>query len=96
MLTFLKNILEVLTNIPAYILYAIETMINLFFTAVEGLFSLTQLLLPELPEVSPPEYITEINWFFPVGAIISIATPLVSAYVIWLSIKWIYKKMGDV
>jgi hypothetical protein len=93
-LTFLRNLVELVTNIPQYILFAIESVINLFFSAVEGIWLLAVSLIP-LPAVpGPPEFITAINWFFPIGAIISIATPIVAGYIAFLLIRWIYKWAG--
>jgi hypothetical protein len=94
MLSLLENLVEFALNIPTYILYALESLINLLFTAIEGLWLLATALIP-LPEPpSPPEFITSINWFVPIGSIISIATPIVTAYIAFLVIRWIYKWVG--
>lgn len=95
MFSLLQDIVEIIGNVPQYILYAIETIVNLFFSAIEGIFIAATSLIP-LPSVpSPPEYITAINWFFPIGAVISIATPIVAAYVVFLAIRWIFKWAGE-
>ena len=95
MLSIFTNILEIISNIPQYILYAAETLINLIFAGVQALWeALTSLIpLPELP--GPPEFIHEINWFFPLGSVIAIMTPLVIAFIAWLAVKWIYNKVGN-
>jgi hypothetical protein len=95
MLTFLQAVIEVIEYIPDYIMFAIETICNLGMAAIHGIFALASALipLPEAPEA--PEQIAEINWFFPVGAVISIATPLVTAYVSFLAVRWIFSKVGD-
>lgn len=94
MLSLLGNLVELALDIPTYIMYAIESIINLIFTAIEGLWLLATALIP-LPEVpSPPEFISAINWFFPIGALISVATPIVTAYIAFIAIRWIYKWAG--
>lgn len=95
MLTFLRNIVEGVLLIPQYILWAIESVWNLLMTAIEGIFLLATALIPLPSEPSAPEFIHEINWFFPIGSLISIATPIVLAYVSFLAIRWILAKVGD-
>lgn len=96
MISLLTDIVEIFENIPQYILYALESLINLIFTAIEGWMLIFAALLPHLPEpVAPPSYLGEINWFFPVGTIIGIATPLLAAYVVFLGIRWLFNKIGE-
>lgn len=95
MLTFLRNIAEVILNIPAYILYVIEIGFNLFMEGFFALFGLASALIPLPEEPAPPEFISQINWFYPIGALISIATPIVLAYGSFLAIRWILVKIGD-
>lgn len=95
MITLLTNIVEIFLNIPDYIMFAIESIWNLFMTAVSALFAVATSLIPLPEEPGPPEFIANINWFFPIGPLISIATPVVSAYVAFLAIRWIYQKVGD-
>jgi hypothetical protein len=95
MLSLLQDIIEIIGFIPEYILDAVETFINLIFSGIESVFIAATSIIP-LPEVpSPPEYITAINWFFPIGAVISIATPIVAGYVAFLAIRWIFKWAGE-
>lgn len=95
MLSFLGNIIEVIEFVPDYIIWAIETLFNLFMDAIEAVFVLATSLIPLPSEPSPPEFLSEINWFIPVGAIISIATPIVLGYVSFLAIRWILQKAGE-
>lgn len=95
MLTFLKKIAEVILNIPEYILYVIESAFNLVMEAVSALFALATVLIPLPSEPAPPQFIAEINWFYPIGALISIATPIVVGYASFLAIRWIYAKVGN-
>lgn len=95
MLTFLRNIVEGILFIPQYILWAIETLFNGFMVSIHALFEVATALIP-LPETpSPPEFIANINWFFPIGALISIMTPIVAGYVVFLSVRWILAKIGE-
>jgi hypothetical protein len=97
MLGALEGILEIFENIPAYILYAIETFINAFFEVIQLAIEAAVLVLPGLPEVyTPPAYLAEINWYYPVGTLIGIATPLFTAYIAWLAVSYIYRKFGAI
>lgn len=97
MLGILSNILEIFENIPQYIEYAAETVINGFFSVVELALEAASAVLGNLPEIyHPPKYIGEINWFYPVGELLALATPLIAAYVLWLGISWLYRKYGSI
>lgn len=95
MLSFLESILEVLKYIPNYILYAVETVANLFFSAIQGLFEvITSLIpLPAIPTV--PDFIANLNWFFPVGLVITVMGPILTGYIGFLLIRWAYKWSGN-
>jgi hypothetical protein len=94
MLTLLRNIVEAVLNFPQYVLWAVETFINLVFVAFEASWATATSLIP-LPAVpSPPEFVSAINWFFPIGAVISIATPIVAGYISFLAVRWIYRWAG--
>jgi hypothetical protein len=93
-LGLLENIVEIIGNVPAYILYAIETIINIVFSGIQAVFSLATSLIP-LPATPVPSFIPEINWFFPIGSVVSIMTPIVSGYVLFLAVRYIFKKVGD-
>ena len=91
MLGLLQDIVEVIEFIPDYFLYALETVANLFFAAIEAIWVAATSLIP-LPAIpAAPEYISTINWFFPIGSVISIMTPIVTAYVAFLLVRWAYK-----
>jgi hypothetical protein len=94
MLSLLQNIIEIVGFLPEYILDGIEQVINLFFAGVQALWeaAVSLIPLPEIPAV--PEYISAINWFFPVGAVISIMVPVMIGYIAFLAIRWIYKWAG--
>jgi hypothetical protein len=68
---------------------------NEFVIVIQAAFDLATSLI-ELPsEPVPPEFIEEINWFLPIGAIIAILTPVVTGYILFLAIRWIYKWSGN-
>lgn len=95
MLTFLKDIVELFLFIPDYILFAVETAFNLFMEALQGIVILAAELVP-LPAVpSAPEWVSEINWFFPIGAIITVGTPILLGYIAFLGVRWILVKVGE-
>lgn len=95
MLSALESIVEIIEFVPQYIVYAIETVWNLFSTAIGAVFTAATSLieLPATPGV--PEWIQAINWFFPIGAVIAIMVPIVTGYIAFLAIRWIYAKVGQ-
>lgn len=94
MIGLLEDLVDLIGNIPDYFLYAMETVANLFFSAVSVLFTAISIIsLPSIPTV--PEYISSINWFFPLGAVIAVMSPLVIGYTAFLLVRWIYKKTGN-
>jgi hypothetical protein len=93
-LSILRDIVELFTNIPGYILYAVETIINLVFSGIQAIFTvITVIPLPEVP--SPPEFIDNLNWFYPVGAVVTIMGPIVVGYIAFLLVRWIFKWAGE-
>jgi hypothetical protein len=95
MLGLLSDLVEIIENIPQYILWALETWLNGWFALIQLALEGANALLGGLPEViTPPEYVSEINWYYPVGTLLGIATPLLTLYVTWLGISWVYRKFG--
>ena len=95
MISLLGDVVEILTNIPAYILYAIETAWNLLVSGLEGAWEAALAVLPGLPALGAPPYLDELNWFFPLGAVLAVAVPLLAAYVTFLGVRWIFGKFGE-
>ena len=93
MLSVLEGIIEIIANVPAYILYAIEAVANLFFSAIQGVFEAATALI-ELPEIPTIPYLAEVNWFFPVGSILGILSLMVAGYITFLAVRWIFKWAG--
>lgn len=95
MISLLKNIVEIVANIPLYIAFAAENVINGFFALITLSLEAANAVLGGLPEViEPPGYISEINWYYPVGTLLAVVTPLIIAYVAWLGISWAFRKYG--
>lgn len=70
-------------------------ILNLLFAGVENAVNAVILLLPSLPEViPPPEFVETINWFFPIGTVVSVATGLLISYGTFLAVRWILAKAG--
>jgi hypothetical protein len=92
----LQTILTGIEAIGSFFLWAIETGINALFAVIEVAFNeaaaVTGLTLPET--FAPPTIVGWLNWFFPVGAFVSIATGLVLSYGVFLSVRWAFKKAG--
>jgi hypothetical protein len=97
MIGLLENIIEIFENIPAYILYSIETFVNAFFALINVVIEGILLVLPGLPEIyHPPKYLAEVNWYYPAVTLIAYATPFFTAYIAWLGVSSLYRKFGAI
>lgn len=91
----LEDILGALKGFAELIASGVVVVINLLFGGIETALNGVLLLLPSLPEtVAPPEFVETINWFFPVGTVVSVATGLLVSYGIFLGIRWLLVKTG--
>jgi hypothetical protein len=92
-LGFLELIANTLAQVGALFVWGATEFCNGLFVAVEELFSAVSLAsLPEVP--APPSMIEGINWFFPIGSVIAIASSMATAYGSFLLVRWLYKKVG--
>lgn len=95
MLTFLSELWSIVTNLGLWIVFAVEESWNALMSVVEAVFSTAVAVLPSLPtEVGPPGFLESINWVFPVGAVVSVATTMTVSYGVFLGIRWAFKKAG--
>lgn len=95
MISLLESIFGVVEKFGELIESGFITIINLFFAGIEGTLNTVLAVLPTLPEtIPPPEYVETINWFFPIGTVVSVATGLLVSYGIFLGIRWILVKTG--
>lgn len=95
MFGLLDDIVEIIENIPDYVLWALEMSFNGYMELIQLALEAANAVLGELPAViTPPAYLGEINWYYPVGTLLSVATPLITFYVTWLGISWVYRKFG--
>jgi hypothetical protein len=95
MLTFLSDLWSVITNLGSWIIYGIETAWNVLVVAIDVFVPAAIALLPSLPSApGPPSYVEYMNWFFPIGFLVTTITTLVASYVTFLGIRWIFKKAG--
>jgi hypothetical protein len=95
MIGILETIVSVVVNLGAWVVYGGETVINAVISVFEDTVLAAIALLPGLPSTfTPPTFLGWLNWFYPVGAVMSIATSLVAAYATFLAIRWIMKKAG--
>lgn len=95
MLSFLRDIIEVIEYIPQYIMYAVESLWNVFEAAIMAVWVAASTLIGLPEEPAPPAFISSINWFFPIGAVITVMTPVVIGYASFLAVRWIFSKVGD-
>jgi hypothetical protein len=89
----LSDIYEIITNIPAYILYAIESSWNAFVSAIDGAFEAATSLIA-LPAIPTIPYLPTLNWFFPIGAVMGVLGLMVTGYITFLAVRWIFKWSG--
>jgi hypothetical protein len=91
----LEGILGVVEKFAEIVAAGAVTVLNLLFGAFEATVGAALALLPALPEIiAPPEFVGTINWFFPIGTIVSVATGLLVSYGIFLGIRWLLQKSG--
>jgi hypothetical protein len=94
-LSFLEKLVDAVSYLPQYIEAGIVDLLNgvilLFETVVDAVLS----LLPSLPAiVTPPESVAMANSILPVGFVVSVASPLLVVFVLWLGSSWILRKAG--
>lgn len=95
MISILESIVEIFEFIPDYILTAAETLINIIIAAASAIFVAATTLIELPPVPDPPEFIEAINWFFPIGPVVAVMIPIVTGYTVFLLIRWIYSKTGN-
>lgn len=95
MLTILEAILNFCATVANVALWAIETCINLVIGVFETVFAAATALLPSLPEaVAPPSVVRSLNWFLPIGSVLTLLATMLAAYVVFLTIRWVFRKVG--
>lgn len=95
MLTFLQSIAETVAQFGALVLWGAIEAVNTVLAGVATVFNGAAEALPGFPaEPAPPSMIEGINWFFAVGTVISVGSSLVVSYGAFLSVRWIFKKVG--
>lgn len=96
MIGILETIFETITSIGTVILWAAETLLNLIIDAANALFAAaTTAGIFSLPSTfAPPTILGWLNWFFPVAAVLSVATGLATTYGAFLAVKWVFTKAG--
>lgn len=95
MFTLLSSLLQTVQQLGALVLWAGIEVINSFLAAVQLLFLAAAAALPSLPATPvPPSFIKAINWFFPVGSIVSLAGSLLTAYIAFLAVRYVFRKVG--
>jgi hypothetical protein len=95
MIALLEKLVDAFLYLPEYVEAGIVDLLNgvvaLFEVVVDGVLS----LLPALPAiVTPPESVAMANSILPVGFVVSVATPLLTVFVLWLGSSWILRKAG--
>jgi hypothetical protein len=93
MISLLRGLLTVVETIGGMVLWAVETTWNLLVSVFEGMVgAVTLASLPSVP--SPPGVVTGVNWFFPIGGVLTLLTSMSTAYVGFLGVRWLFKKVG--
>jgi hypothetical protein len=90
-LDFLGNILSALEDLPNLILQGCVDMCNYFFAfvgaCVNGLFALLP-GMPTAPSIPGGVYLNWLNWFYPVGDLLTGIAALITMYLIYLGVRW--------
>jgi hypothetical protein len=90
-ISFLENIFKVLSELVLYVVAGAVTVVNLFFDGVGIAINAALGVLPEIgvgETKITPELLEEANWFFPFGGIIAVLTTMLTAYLIWLAVRY--------
>jgi len=97
MIALLQSVLCVLMQIPYFVVWAAITAFNAVILAIAAIIVPLVSLMPAFPDLPtmPSEFTTVmgwINWFFPVGTVVSILTFAVAVYVAWfiivIGLRW--------
>lgn len=94
--SLVKVVVEAVKLIPELVLAGAIDAINALFaligTAITAILS--ELSVFTLPEPGTPEWVGEVNWFFPLGEVMTVATGLLVAYAVFLAASAILRKFG--
>src|SRR5581483_4582667 len=78
----------------AYVLWALETFGNLLLAAVVAAYAAVIALPPgmsDAPAIGHPTWLSWLNWFFPVGALLTILTGALALWLGWLAVRYVLR-----
>lgn len=95
MISLLQSILEIFEDIPDYIAAGAVDTVNLGFRGLEAAVNTFLEGLPGMPAiVGPPDPVAAANWFFDLGAIVSVASSMLTSYLLFVVGRWLLRKAG--
>lgn len=88
MIGLLQWLVDFFAQLVCWIMTALMGFLNLMLVAIGGLIEAAIMLLPDMPTVpGVPSEVTQvlawINWFFPVGTVVSFFTFFLAAWILW-------------
>jgi len=83
-----------ITTIGSYVLWAIETGFNAILVAVVAAYSAAVALLPSMssaPSIGSPTWLGWLNWFYPVGDLVTGLTGLLTMWLAFLAVRYVLR-----
>jgi hypothetical protein len=94
MISLLIAILKGVSEFGTYVAAGSVTVLNLLFAAVAVTVNAAIALLPSI-SVGETKLagglLEELNWFFPFGGIVTVLTTMLTAYLIWMGVRYILR-----
>lgn len=95
MISFLGSLLNTVGQFGKLVLWGAIESLNVVISALEVVFSAAAGVFPSLPEVpAAPSFVSYMNWFLPIGSVVSTAVSLGVSYGTFLGVRWVFKKAG--
>lgn len=94
MLAALGWILSGVELIGSYALWAIETACNGILAALVAAYTAAAALLPSMssaPLIGTPDWLGWLNWFYPVGDLLTGLATVVSMWIAFLAVRYVLR-----
>jgi uncharacterized membrane protein len=91
MISFLETIVKLFTELVTYIAAGAVTVLNLVFDGLSVAGTAIIEALPELPVLTEhitPKLLAEANWFFPFGGVAAMLTTMLTAFILWMAVRY--------
>ena len=98
MFSLLEPLEHALLDLPYLIDSILVEVLNSMIAGLAGLAGLAFAVLPAFPSVGalPGGVLSGMEWFFPFAQIAAVVTALIAAYITYLGVKVVLRKVGAV